>query len=233
VITSSSFYNSEIPHVEDLSISKGFPTGAFAAMLRRAFQGENQSTLPLGRWKVTSSEEALNASTVYDHCVVTPSDTTTKTSSNVFYNTKLPDGDVPDLSQAGIPLTSFILPFLSKITSKSESPMEKVDLGRWQVRTCDEVLGANAAVTYDNCISTDSTQRKKHVYYHSKLPDGDVSDVSLTGLPINTLVVPFLRAMTSAKHRVRENAGLPLGRWKVKDCDSVRSSTVPYDHSVV
>ena len=223
------FYNSELPDGDVPDVSReGLPRGVVKAFLNNALKGENSSSLPLGRWKVNSCDEVLNDKpSLYDNCAVSVDSNQVKPPSNaIFYNTPLPDGDVPDVSQAGLPIRSMVLPFINKIFEK-EKPVD-IFLGRWKVKPNDLAVDPKLSVNaYDHCGTDVVKEPKSAVYYHTPLPDGDVPDVSKEGLPLKSIVVPFIsRAVQSEKEEQ-----LPLGRWKVKPSDDFRGTPSTYDHS--
>lgn len=198
--------------------------------IAKLFDKESPSEVPLGRWKVNSCDDVLNGdkANAYDNCS-TSSEMEVKTS--VFFNSKLPDGDVPDMSKAGLPLQSLVMPFVSKLFDKQLTSSAELPLGRWKVNSCDEVLHGDKANAYDNCSTTSQMEVKRAVSYNSALPDGDVPDVSKEGLPLKALVMPFVSKMFDKETSVE----LPLGRWKVNSCDDVlttkKSAGSAYDHS--
>ena len=153
-----------------------------------------------------------------------------------FHNTDLPDGDVPDVSKGGLPFRSIVSPFLLKVFEWGTQPMN-VPLGRWKVNSCDEAFSSSKAATavYDHGINTGKLQPPStHSFYNSALPDGDVPDVSRTGFPVHSLVMPFFRNVISNKE-ANSNSALPLGRFKVSSCDNIfnekKYTATTYDHS--
>ena len=157
-----------------------------------------------------------------------------------FQNSPLPDGDVPDVSLGGLPFKNMVMPFISRVLSTPLSfkeEQQQLPLGRWKVSSCDEVLENNAsatAVTYDHGVVTAldaplSTGQK----FDTKLPDGDVPDVSAAGLPLSGVVKPFVSNLIAKG--AAEPKPLPLGRWQLRDSEEVEKAfkkpSAVYDHS--
>ena len=225
------FYHSELPDGDVPDVSReGLPKGVVKAFLNNAFKGESSAPLPLGRWKVNSCDEVLETKdkpTLYDNCAVTIDPAQVKKPNDaIFYNTPLPDGDVPDVSLTGLPIRSLVVPFMARIFEK-EKPVD-ILLGRWKVKPNDLAIDPKLAVnTYDHCGTDVVRESKPAVFYNTPLPDGDVPDLSQAGLPLKSIVVPFISKAVKGSQEDQ----LPLGRWKVKPSDDFRGTPHIYDHS--
>ena len=225
------FYHSELPDGDVPDVSReGLPKGVVKAFINNAFKGESTPPLPLGRWKVNSCDEVLETKdkpALYDNCAVTvDAEQIKKPSDAIFYNTSLPDGNVPDVSQTGLPIRSIVVPFIAKVFEKKK-PVD-ILLGRWKVKPNDLATDPKLAVnSYDHCGTDVVKESKPAVFYNSPLPDGDVRDVSQAGLPLQSIVMPFIAKVVQGD---REDQ-LPLGRWKVKPSDDFRGTPHTYDHS--
>lgn len=225
----TAFVNSDLPDGEVSDMSKGgVPNlGVLGSLLSSVTKtSAEDDPLPLGRWQLKGSannvfDKDISAG-VYDHCM----NVTTKVGSSPTYhvNTSLPDGDIPSVSEGGLPIQGLVLPFLNRVSLADKD--EKQPLGRWAVRSSEEVFDS-ASSSYDHgSSSSELTSPAK--FYNSKLPDGEVPDVAKEGFPIAGLVSPFLSKVASGS--VDKSEKLPLGRWGVPPSD-VKPSSTTYDHS--
>jgi hypothetical protein len=233
-------YNSPLPDGDVPDVSKeGFPIGAIVKpFLSKIFESEQSNPLPLGRWKVSSCDDVLdvngNKPIAYDNCMTGNTESIEVDITQKFYNSKLPDGNIPDMSKAGLPLGTLVKPFLNKIFEKQNMQnQENVPLGRWKVNSCDDVLDDKRVTAYDHCTTTiEKTDGPSPAFFNSELPDGDVPDLQKVGFPLKDLVLPFL---SKSLEKGKTAKDMPLGRWKVNSCDDVldkkKATTHTYDHS--